>query len=53
LEGKNINEMWEFFSSLNPRLKRSAFDTRNTRCRQKLIEELEKLSIRENGGRLA
>jgi DNA-directed RNA polymerase specialized sigma24 family protein len=49
LEGKNINDMWEFFSSLNPRLSRSAFDTRNTRCRQKLIEELNKLSMRERG----
>jgi DNA-directed RNA polymerase specialized sigma24 family protein len=43
LEGKNINEMWEFFSSLNPDLTRSAFDTRNARCRNKLLKELKKI----------
>jgi DNA-directed RNA polymerase specialized sigma24 family protein len=42
LEGKSINDMWEFFSSLDPKLKRSAFDTRNLRCRQKLTAELKK-----------
>lgn len=42
LEGKNINDMWEFFSSLDSKLNRSAFDTRNSRCRQKLMAELRK-----------
>lgn len=44
LKGKNTNDMWEIFSSLDPKLTRSAFDTRNTRCRQKLLIELRKLS---------
>jgi RNA polymerase sigma factor (sigma-70 family) len=49
LEGKNINDLWEFFSSLDPKLTRSAFDTRNSRCRQKLVVELKKLSLWERG----
>jgi DNA-directed RNA polymerase specialized sigma24 family protein len=49
LEGKNISDMWEFFSSLNPKLKRSAFDNRNWRCRERLMAELKKLSVRERG----
>lgn len=49
LEGKSINDMWAFFSSLNPRLTRTAFDTRNSRCRQKLIIELRKRSVLERG----
>ena len=44
LKGKSINDMWEIFSSLDSKLARSAFDTRNTRCRQKLLERLRKLS---------
>ena len=44
LEGNNINDMWEFFSSLDPKLTRSAFDTRNSRCRHKLMIELKKKS---------
>jgi len=49
LEGKSNNDMREFFSSLNPRLKRSAFDNRSMRCRQRLIAELKKLSMWERG----
>ena len=44
LDGMSINELWEYFSSVYPKLNRTAFDTRNTRCREKLIGELKKLS---------
>jgi len=49
LEGNSINDMWAFFSSLDPKLTRTAFDTRNSRCRQKLMIELRKRSILERG----
>jgi len=49
LEGKNVNDMWEFFSSLEPNLSRLAFDTRNTRCRQKLLMELKKQPVSGRG----
>ncbi len=49
LEGKNINEMWEDISSLDQGLTRSAFDTRNTRCRNKLYRELKRLSKKKGG----
>lgn len=44
LEGKSICEMWEAFSSSDLGLTRSAFDTRNKRCRDKLYEELKRSS---------
>ena len=49
LEGKSINEMWEIFSSLDLGLTRSAFDTRNTRCRYKLYRELKRLPKKKGG----
>jgi RNA polymerase sigma factor (sigma-70 family) len=41
LEGKTVQEFWQFFKGLEPDLKRSAFDKRIYDCRRKLKDLIE------------